>query len=138
MGPALRQQPDPWPRKENLPWRTRRYRVNIDSIHDQVHTAVRELCSAAVRIRLVAAALESSVEELISHAPAEHLLQAGAVAKAHASGVLQSIMEVAAKADRWKQSPPFARPWIRKTIARLGLEHDEPVVPCTRAGKGSR
>lgn len=74
--------------------------VNIDSIHDQVHTAVRELCSAAVRIRLVAAALESSVEELVSHAPAEHLLQAGAVAKAHASGVLQSIMDVAAKADR--------------------------------------
>jgi hypothetical protein len=37
---------------------------------------------------------------MISCAPTEHLLQAGAVAKAHASGVLQSIMDVAAKAER--------------------------------------
>jgi hypothetical protein len=53
------------------------FSVNIDSIHDQVHTAIRELCSAAERIRRVAAALEGSVEELVSHAPTEHLLQAG-------------------------------------------------------------
>lgn len=73
--------------------------LNIDSIHDQVHNTVRELCLAAARIRLIAAALEST-EELFSHSPPEDLRQAGAVAKAHAAGVLLHVIEVACKAER--------------------------------------
>jgi len=46
----------------------------IDAIQDQVHNTVRELCLAAARIRLIAAALEST-EELFSHSPAEELRQ---------------------------------------------------------------
>jgi hypothetical protein len=71
----------------------------IDAIQDQVHNTVRELCLAAARIRLIAAALEST-EELFSHSPAEELRQAGAVAKAHAAGVIMQAIEVASKAER--------------------------------------
>jgi hypothetical protein len=71
----------------------------IDSIHDQVHNTVRELCLAATRIRLIAAALEGT-EELFSHSPTEDLRQAGAVAKAHAAGVIVQAIEVASKAER--------------------------------------
>lgn len=73
--------------------------LKFDSIHDQVRNAVRELCLAAARIRLLAAALEST-EELFSHSPPEDLRQAGAVAKAHAAGVLLQAIEVASKAER--------------------------------------
>jgi hypothetical protein len=73
--------------------------LTIDSIHDQVHNTVRELCLAAARIRLIAAALEGT-EELFSRSPTEDLRQAGAVAKAHAAGVIMQAIEVACKAER--------------------------------------
>lgn len=73
--------------------------LNLDSIHDQVQDAVRELCLAAARIRLIAAALEST-EELFGHSPPKDLRQAGAVAKAQAVGVLLHAIEAACKAER--------------------------------------
>jgi hypothetical protein len=73
--------------------------LNIDSIHDQVRNTVRELCLAAARIRLIAAALKRT-EELFSHSPTEELRQAGTVAKAHAAGVLLQAIDVASKAER--------------------------------------
>jgi hypothetical protein len=73
--------------------------LDADSIHDQVHNTVRELCLAAARIRLIAAALEST-DELFNHSSPEDLRQAGAVAKAQAMGVLLHAIEVACKAER--------------------------------------
>lgn len=74
--------------------------VNIDSIHDQVDTTIRELCSGAERIRLIAATLEDTVGEVLNHSPADDLRRAGAIVRIHAMSMFLTIIEVAGKAER--------------------------------------
>jgi hypothetical protein len=74
--------------------------TNVDSIHDQVAATLHALCGAAERIRRIGLAVEESAGELFRHAPAEALRQAGAAARAHATGMLLNVLEVAGKAER--------------------------------------
>jgi hypothetical protein len=74
--------------------------LNIDSIHDQVSTTLRALREAAERIHLIGAALEEATSELFAHSPAEELRRAGASTRAHATGVLLNVLELAGKAER--------------------------------------
>jgi hypothetical protein len=74
--------------------------LNIDSIHDQVSTTLRALREAAERIHLIGAAMEEATSDLVAHSPAAELRRAGASTRAHVTGVLLNVLELAGKAER--------------------------------------